>query len=108
MGLVPDSSILISAERDKRPVSRLLASLSAEYSETEFLLSAISVMELEHGWHRANTPEAAAKRRRYLDEMLAILPAEPFTREMAVLAARIDADIRKMGLVIATADLLNA
>ena len=95
MGLVLDSSVLIAAEREKRPVSALLASLPA-----------ISVMELEHGWHRANTPEAAAKRRRYLDEVLAVLPVEPFTREMGVLAAKIDADMKKTGLVIATADLL--
>jgi len=79
MGLVLDSSVLIAAEREKRAVSQLLASLSTEHSETEFLLSSISVMELEHGWHRANTPEAAAK---------------------------IDADMKKVGLVIATADLL--
>jgi len=98
--------VLIAAEREKRPVSQLLASLSAEYSETEFLLSSISVMELEHGWHRANTPEAASKRRLYLDEVLAILPVEPFTCEMGVLAAKIDADMKKKGLVIATADLL--
>ena len=49
MGLVLDSSVLIAAEREKRPVTQLLASLSAEHSETEFLLSSISVMELEHG-----------------------------------------------------------
>ena len=63
-------------------------------------------MELEHGWHRANTPEAAAKRRSYLGEVLAIIPVEPFTREMGALAAKIDAEMRKAGLVIATADLL--
>lgn len=106
MGLVLDSSVLIAAEREKRPVSLLLVSLSEELSEAEFLLSSITVMELEHGWHRANTPETAAKRRRYLDETLAILPVEPFTREMGVLAAKIDADMKKTGLVIATADLL--
>ncbi len=72
MGIVLDSSVLIAAEREKRPVSQLLASLGADYAETEFLLSSITVMELEHGWHRANTPEAALKRRRYLDEVLAI------------------------------------
>ncbi len=103
MGLVLDPSVLIAAEREKRgavgSVSQLLASLSAEYSETEFLLSSISVMELEHGWHRANTPEAAAKRRLYLDEVLSILPVEPFTREMGVLAAKIDAEMKKGGLV---------
>ena len=106
MGLVLDSSVLIAAERDKRPVSQLLRSLFAEYSETEFLLSSISVMELEHGWHRANTPETAAKRRSYLDEVLAIIPVEPFPCEMGALAAKIDAEMRKAGLVIATADLL--
>jgi predicted nucleic acid-binding protein len=98
--------VLIAAEREKRPVSELLASLSADLSETEFLLSSISVMELEHGWHRANTAEAAAKRRRYLGEVLAILPVDPFTREMGVLAAEIAAEMKKTGLVIATADLL--
>lgn len=106
MGLVLDSSALIAAERDQRPVSELLGTLSAEHSETEFLISSISVMELEHGWHRANTPEAAAKRRRYLDEVLAILPVEPFTGEMGVLAAKIDAEMKKAGLLIPTADLL--
>ncbi len=106
MGLVLDSSVLIAAEREKRPVSQLLAPLEAEHSETGFLLSSITVMELEHGWHRANTPEAAAKRRIYLDEVFAVIPVEPFTREMGALAAKIDADVRKAGLVIATADLL--
>ena len=81
MGLVLDSSVLIAAEHNKRPVSQLLSSLEADHSETQFLLSSISVMELEHGWHRANTPEAATKRRRYLDEVFAIIPVEPFTRE---------------------------
>jgi tRNA(fMet)-specific endonuclease VapC len=74
--------------------------------ETQFLISSITVMELEHGWHRAQTPEAALRRRRYLDEVLAVIPVEPFTREMGALAAKIDADMRKTGLVIATADLL--
>jgi len=87
-------------------VRQPLAALSAEHSETEFLLSPITVMELEHGGHRANTPGAAAKRRRYLDEVLTVLPVESFTRDMGVLAAKIDADMKKAALVIATADLL--
>lgn len=106
MGPTLDSSMLIGAEREKRPVSQLLSSLEAEHAETAFLMSSITVMELEHGWHRAQTPEVARKRRRYLDEVLAVIPVEPFTREMGVLAAKIDAEIRKAGLIIATADLL--
>jgi tRNA(fMet)-specific endonuclease VapC len=106
MGLVLDSSVLIAAEREKRPASQLLASLEDNYSEIQFVLSSITVMELEHGWHRAHTPEVALKRRLYLDEVFAIIPVEPFTREMGVLAAKVDAEMRKAGLVIATADLL--
>jgi len=49
MGLVLDSSLLIASEREKQPVSQLLSLLSADLSETEFLLSSITVMELEHG-----------------------------------------------------------
>jgi len=49
MGLVLDSSTLIAAEREKRPVSELLTSLESEHSEEEFLLSSITVMELEAG-----------------------------------------------------------
>ena len=63
-------------------------------------------MELEHGWHRAVTREAAERRRRYLDEVFAVIPVEPFTREMGALAAKVDADIKKAGLAVATADLL--
>ena len=100
------SSLLIASEKETRPVSQLLASLESEYAETNFLLSSLTVMELEHGWHRANTPETAIKRRRYLDEVFAIIPVEPFTSEMAVLAAKIDAEMKKVGRSIATADLL--
>jgi tRNA(fMet)-specific endonuclease VapC len=106
MGLVLDSSVLIAAERGKRSVSELLSSLEATYSETELLISSITVMELEHGWHRAISSDIALKRRLYLDEVFAILPVEPFTREMGVLAARVDAEIRMSGNSIATADLL--
>lgn len=98
--------MLIASEREKRPVSQLLGSLEANYSESRFVLSSITVMELEHGWHRANSPEVALKRRRYIDEILAIIPVEAFTREMGVLAAGVDAQMKKSGLVIATADLL--
>ena len=71
--------MLIAAERASRPVSQLLSSLETVYAETQFLLASITVMELEHGWRRAITSEAAARRRRYLDEVFAVIPVEPFT-----------------------------
>lgn len=83
-----------------------IRSLATGLGETKFLMSAITVMELEHGWHRANTPEVAAKRRRFLDEVLAVLPVEPFTREMGQLAGKVDAEMKQSGVRVATADLL--
>jgi predicted nucleic acid-binding protein len=52
------------------------------------------VIELEHGLHRAQTTVQARKRREYLDTVFAI-PVEPFTREMAQLAAKLDAEARQ-------------
>ena len=106
MGLVLDSGVLIAAERDAKPVSELLTALEHEHGETEIVLSSITVIELEHGLHRAQTAEQARKRREYLDTVFAAIPVEPFIREMAQLAARIDAEARKLGSTIPFADLL--
>ena len=65
----------------------------------------MSVIELEHGYWRATSPEIAARRRAYLDAIFAAIPVQPFTHEMGQLAAKIDAEARKRGLVIPFADL---
>jgi predicted nucleic acid-binding protein len=106
MGLVLDSGVLIAAERDAKPVSELLAILEHEHGETEIVLSSITVMELEHGLHRARTSEQARKRREYLDTVFAAIPVESFTREMAQLAAKVDAETRRIGCTIPFSDLL--
>ena len=106
MGLVLDSGVLIASEREARPVSGLLATLEYEHGETEVVLSSITVIELGHGLHRAQTTEQARKRREYLDSVFAAIPVEPFTREMAQLAAKIDAQARQLSRTIPFADLL--
>ena len=106
LGLVLDSSVLVSAERQAVPVSVLLDSLQQHHHETEIVLSAISVVELEHGFYRAASPEQASKRRYYLDTVFAAIPAEPFTTEIGKLVAQIDAEARMKGIVIPFADLL--
>lgn len=106
MGLILDSGVLIAAEREARPVSGLLAALEREHGETEIVLSAITVIELEHGLYRAQTAEQTQTRRDYLDTVFAAIPVEPFTREMAGIAAKIDAEARQARRVIPFADLL--
>lgn len=106
MGLVLDSSVLIAAEREAKPVSDLFLQLEQMHGETEVVISSITVIELEHGLHRANTPALAQQRRAYLDTIFLALTAEPFTREMGQLAAKIDAEARRAGRVISFEDLL--
>src|SRR5438874_12879301 len=106
MGLVLDSEVLVAAERDAKPVSGLLRMLEQEHGEIEVVISSITVIELEHGPHRANTPELARKRRAYLDTIFAAIPVEPFTKEMGQIAAKIDAETKRIGLVIPFEDLL--
>jgi tRNA(fMet)-specific endonuclease VapC len=101
MGLVLDSGVLIAAERDAKPVSDLLLGLEEELGETVVvIISSITVIELEHGLHRANTAALARQRRAYLDTIFYAIPVEPFTKDMGQLAAKIDADTRRTGLVI--------
>jgi tRNA(fMet)-specific endonuclease VapC len=106
MGLVLDSSVLILAEREAKPVSGLLEALKEQHGENEIVLSSITVIELEHGLHRAQTLEQARNRRNYLDTIFSAIPVENFSKEMAQIAAKVDADARKAGNVIPFADLL--
>jgi predicted nucleic acid-binding protein len=106
MGIVLDSSLLISAERGQHPVSSLLESLASQFADAEFLISSVTVMELEHGFHRAASVEVASRRRAFLDEIFSVIPAVPFTPEMGKLAAKVDAEMKQAGVGISTADLL--
>jgi hypothetical protein len=56
MGLVLDSSALIDAERAGKPISEPLHQLEEEHGETDIVISTVSVVEIEHGLHRAKTP----------------------------------------------------
>lgn len=106
MGLALDSSVLVYSERHELSVSELLEQLQMLHGVTEIVVSAISVVELEHGVSRAQSPKQSAKRRQYLDTVFAAIPAEPFTRDIGHLVAQIAAETRKRGLVIPFADLL--
>ena len=106
MGLVLDSSVLVSSERQRLPVSELLDRLQQQHRATEIVLSAISVVELEHGVYRAQSPQQASQRRNYLDTVFAAIPAEPFTIQIGKVVAQAAAEARVNGLTIPFADLL--
>jgi len=88
------------------PWAELLRQLEEQHGETEIIISTVSVVELEHGLHRAKTAEQVQRRRDYLETIYAAIPLQPFTKEMGQLAAKIDAEARKTGTVIPFSDLL--
>jgi len=106
MGLVLDSSVLIAAERESTLVSDLLINIERAFGETEVVISSVTVVELEHGLHRARSEQQVTRRRDYLDNLFAAVPVESFTKEMAQIAAKIDAESRRLGITVPFPDLM--
>jgi len=106
MGLILDSSVVIAAERRGETVERLIERIVAAAGDQEAALSAVGLTELVHGLYRANTSAVRLRRQSFLDELLADLTVYPYTKEIALLAGKIDGEQQTQGVVIPFADLL--
>jgi tRNA(fMet)-specific endonuclease VapC len=106
MGLILDSSVLITAERAGYTVAQVLKQVFATAGNQETLLSAIALVELAHGIHRADTSQRRMRREAFIQELLADVPVYPFTQPIAFLAGRIDAEQQMQGVKVPFQDLL--
>lgn len=106
MGLILDSSVAIAAERRRLPVEDMLSAIRELTGPEEIALSAVSVMELEHGIWRAKEPAQATRRKQFLEDLISNIPVYPVTTELARKAGRIDAEQQARGIRIAFQDLL--
>ena len=106
LGLILDSSVVIEAERQHLDVARFLKHIATRIGESEAALCAITVAELAHGIHRANTPERRAARRAFLDDLKATVPVYPITAQTGELVGMIDAESCQKGVTIPFDDLL--
>lgn len=103
MGLVLDSSVLIAAERGRLNWGKLVLDLSDELP----FMSSITLSELWHGCHRGKGV-ALQNRLRFVQEIEAIVPVLEFSRNEALVHARIWADLEKIGQKIGDYDLIIA
>ena len=74
MEVIFDTSEFVLAERSRRRVEDLLLQIPGV---DDVYVSVITLAELKHGVRRADTPERAFKRQRFLDEVMSafiILP----------------------------------
>jgi predicted nucleic acid-binding protein len=106
VGLILDSSVAIAAERRGDTVQAFLQRVIDTAGDQEAALSAVGVVELVHGIHRADTPERRARREAFVEELLSTVAIYPLTTDVARLAGKLDAQQQSRGIVIPFADLL--
>jgi predicted nucleic acid-binding protein len=105
-GLVLDSSVLIAAERRKLKPAQAIASVKNTVGNVRIVLCALTVAEIGHGIHRANTPEVRYRRRMFLDDLKAAMQIEPFTEATAEIVAQVGAEEAAKGNVLPLGDLI--
>lgn len=106
LGVILDSSIVVEAERQRLDAGRFLKQIASRIGEREAALCSITVAELAHGVHRADTAARRQTRRAFLDDLKAALPVYPITADTAELVGEISAEASRKGLVIPFDDLL--
>jgi tRNA(fMet)-specific endonuclease VapC len=106
MGLILDSSAVITAERRGDAVEKFIERVVATSGDQEAALSSVGLTELIHGIYRAESPKMRLRREAFIGELLRDLTVYPYTRETAMLAGKIDAEQQAQGVTIPFGDLL--
>ena len=104
MGVIFDSSEIISLERNRAQVQVLVSGREGE----PFGISVVTVAELLHGVERADTEARRLKRQSFVEKVLESFPIFPFDTTVARIYARIWASLAKKGLTIGAHDLIIA
>lgn len=92
LGLALDSGAVIMAERKRQPILDFVQ----------------VVLELVHGVYRARTSEMSERRRRYIEELVSLVPVHPMTNRTAWLVGRLEGQEAAKGNVIPFNDLMIA
>ncbi len=104
MGVIFDTSVLIAIERDSGPIGKLIHGREDE----PFGISAISVSELLHGVHRADSEKRRLRRESYVEKVIELFPIYLFDLNAARIYARIWANLAKRGGSVGAHDLIIA
>jgi len=106
MGLILDSSVLVTAERQGKNPRQVIEDIARRIGETEVAISVVTLIEIAHGVARADTPDRKQKREKFLQELLAALPTHSVTASIALRAGQIDGENLAQGIRIPLSDLL--
>lgn len=106
MGLILDSSVIITAERAGNTVQQLIERIIQTTGDQDAALSAVGLTELIHGIYRAQTAAQRLRRESFLADALTSLVVYPYTKDTALLAGKLDGEQQSRGVVIPFPDLL--
>jgi predicted nucleic acid-binding protein len=105
VGIILDSSVIITAERKGNSVRQLLEQVYAGQGEIEIGLSVVSVAELVHGAYRARTQQQQQGRLAFVERLCRDVPVHPVTLAIARLAGRIEGQEEAKGIQFSFEDL---
>jgi len=106
MGLILDSSVLITAERQGQNARQMLAAISNEVGNTEIAISVVTLIELAHGAARTDTSQRKERRQQFIKELVTALPVHPVTVSIALRTGQIDGENQAKGVRLPLSDLL--
>lgn len=103
--MILDSSVLIAGERRGETVKQIVQRIQLAFGDVQSAISAVSIVELNHGVYRAKTREQSDRRRAFVEELCGDLLVHPVTLEIALLAGRIEGEQTAKGNIIQFEDL---
>jgi len=102
MGVIFDSSVLVYLERNLQQVEKIIAGREDE----PFGISVITVSELLHGVHRADSGKRRLKREAFVEKVIEVFAIYPFDLAAARIYARVWANLARKGVTIGSHDLM--
>jgi len=102
MGVIFDTSFLIEAERRESEISKF----TKNREEEVFGISIITISELLHGVHRADSTKRRLKRSAYVEKVIDLFPIYNFEISIARIYAELWSDLSKKGIQIGAHDLV--
>ena len=104
MGIIFDTSVLIALERGAHGLEKLAAGRESE----PFGISVVTVSELLHGVHRADSEKRRLTRGAFVEKIIQTFPLYPFDLSAARIYAQLWANLAKRAVTIGAHDLMIA
>jgi tRNA(fMet)-specific endonuclease VapC len=104
MGVIFDTSVLVALERGSQALEKLTAGRESE----PFGISVVTVSELLHGVHRADSEKRRLTRGAFVEKIIQTFPLYPFDLNAARIYAKLWANLAKKGVAIGAHDLMIA